>query len=508
MHTSILGLILLAGVYTVYFIVGRIQRYFRRKAFAAEHGCRPPTSVPKEINDVLGLNSVRKNMAAAKNKKFLESGKERFDKYGHTYWINVLGRKMIMTREKENVKAILHDQFGDFELNRLHTLGPLFGIGIFTTDGPAWKHSRAMIKPNFDRKQVANLDMFERHIQELFHCIPRDGSTVDLQELFFRLTIDSATEFLFGESVNSLSSDDTTGLSEEVQFTKAFNQALELTVMNLRLGPLSRFWYNPKEAECKKVCWDFLDKYVDKALKYRQSVDLEKATSKKGSYVFLHELAKSTSDSKRLRDELFNVLLAGRDTTASLLSNLFFHLAKQPAIWAKIVEEAQTTLRGDLPTYEQLKEMKYLQYCLSESLRLNPVVPGNARTATRDTWIPRGGGEDGLSPLFVPKGTAVNYSPFSMHRRKDYFGEDADEFVPERWESLRQNWQYLPFNGGPRICVGQQYALTEAGYVVTRFAQEFATWKMESRDPEEWIEGLTLTCCSGNGTKVGFVPKA
>lgn len=95
-----------------------------------------------------------------------------------------------------------------------------------------------------------------------------------------------------------------------------------------------------------------------------------------------------------------------------------------------------------------------------------------------------------------------------MHRRKDYYGEDADEFRPERWATMRQNWHYLPFNGGPRICLGQQYALTEAGYTVARFVQQFADWRMENQTPGEWREHLTVTLCTGGGVNVAFVPKA
>lgn len=117
-----------------------------------------------------------------------------------------------------------------------------------------------------------------------------------------------------------------------------------------------------------------------------------------------------------------------------------------------------------------------------------------------------GGGEDGNSPVFVPKGTIVNYSIYAMHRRKDFYGPDADVFRPERWEDgqLQPRWEYLPFNGGPRICIGQQYALTEAAYVTVRMAQEFKT--LESRDPGPWVESLTLTICSLNGTKVSVIP--
>jgi cytochrome P450 len=98
----------------------------------------------------------------------------------------------------------------------------------------------------------------------------------------------------------------------------------------------------------------------------------------------------------------------------------------------------------------------------------------------------------------------VGYSPYTMHRRKDIYGPDADEFKPERWENLRPGWEYLPFNGGPRICLGQQYAKTEALYVSVRLIQSFV--KMESRDPGPWEESMTLTLSSRNGTKVGLTP--
>ena len=93
-----------------------------------------------------------------------------------------------------------------------------------------------------------------------------------------------------------------------------------------------------------------------------------------------------------------------------------------------------------------------------------------------------------------------------MHRRTDFYGLDAEEFRPERWEDgqLKPRWEYLPFNGGPRICIGQQYALAEVGYVTVRMAQEFRTLK--SQDPGPWEESLNLTLCSRNGTRVSLTP--
>ncbi|KAJ2969499.1 hypothetical protein NQ176_g8631 [Zarea fungicola] len=196
---------------------------------------------------------------------------------------------------------------------------------------------------------------------------------------------------------------------------------------------------------------------------------------------------------ERVLDELMNILLAGRDTTASLLSNLFFMLAKHPPIWERLRQEV-SGLDGRAPSYEELRGLEYVQCCLSESrgsLRHGP---------------PLGGGPDGLSPVFVRKGTLVSYNIHAMHRRQDIYGADATVFQPERWcdPGLRPRWGYLPFNGGPRVCLGQRYALTEAGYVLVRMVQHFQ--RLESRDPGPWVESLALTLCSHNGTKVSLVP--
>ena len=189
--------------------------------------------------------------------------------------------------------------------------------------------------------------------------------------------------------------------------------------------------------------------------------------SAESRYVLLYELIAQKVDKIKIRYELLHALIAGRDTTASLLSNVWFELSKRPDIWARLGEEI-STLGGEPPSYEQLKNLKYLRALLNESLRLYPIVPENSRQALTDTVLPLGGGEDGSSPIFVPKGQYVAWSIYTMQRREDLYGEDAAIFRPERWldtedhQGLRVGWEYLPFNGGPRICIGRKCTLSRS----------------------------------------------
>lgn len=494
------------GIIVVYFLYGEISLYLARRKFIRENGCKPPPQLPQSER-ILGIGLLFENARNGKEKRFLQEVSNRFKKMRAGTFTAVVAREVfIATIEPENIKHILAVGFKDFDLGykRHRAFYPLLGDGIFTTDGALWEHSRALIRPNFVKHQVADLDAYETHIRHLIAHIPRDGSTVDLQDLFFRLTLDSATEFLFGHSVGSLVPG---GSSDGRDFAEAFNYSLEALTQRIRLAKFLFIHRDKKFTQSCKVVHEFADRLVRRALEYRKSLDpekeLESGDKTRGRYIFLNELAKQTDNPKEIRDQLLNILLAARDTTASLLSNTFNVISKRPDVWSKLREEVNQ-FEGRRPSYEELRNMKYVKYVLNESLRLMPAVPGNSRMANKDTTLPVGGGPDGKSKVFVKKDQTIIYNVWAMQRRKDLYGDDAEEFRPERWQTLRPGWEYLPFNGGPRICIGQQFALTEASYTLVRLVQEFRD--LESRDPEPWKEKLALTCASGNGALVALIP--
>ncbi|OLN96597.1 Cytochrome P450 52A5 [Colletotrichum chlorophyti] len=460
--------------------------------------CAPAPSFPHK-DPVLGSDWVRHSLAEQKTHTLLEFWETVFDKLGNTWWVKTPTTWVIMTAEPENLKAILASAWTDWPVTgpRRDALLPILGEeAIFTANGQEWHDARAMMRPTFVRNQIADLKCFERHVSNLMAKIPRDGSTVDLQALLYMMTMDSATDFMFGHSTNML----TTPSPEAREFTEAFEYITIRAAIRSRLGLLAALDRDKKWDEGRKVINRFCDSYVGrvKAATAAGEKDPERG------YVFLNEMmAHPGVTPEYVRAQLLSMILAGRDTTASSLSTLFWILARRPDVVAKLRAEVDA-LGGRQPTWEEMKDMKYLNMVLKEVLRLYPTVATMSRGAGRDTTLPVGGGPDGKSPVFIPKGTMVRWSSYRMQRRKDLFGEDAHEFRPERWEERRPGWDYIPFSGGPRICIGQQFALTQMSYFVVRILQTFKV--IEPRDERPLLQTVGITIKLPNDVLLGFTP--
>ncbi|PTB63214.1 cytochrome P450 [Trichoderma citrinoviride] len=479
------------------FISHRIDRAARQKRLSREHDCQPIHVKYPHKDPILGIDIFIRNVKAVSKHNFLETVTKRHEEVGETYQLNMLGTVGIMTRDEEIIKTVLSTRFKDYNLHeeRKKALNPLLGQGIFSSDGLSWAHSRSLLRPQFARSQLMDLSMLESHVSCLMSLIP-NGKEIELQELLLRFTMDMATDFLFGESTNSLLADRDGYHSKLDGFAESVQYAQDRIAIHMALGKWALLKPDPKFKHHVRVVHKFVDELVHKAL-HGNDPD-----TKTQPYILLRALVEDTQDPIRIRDEVINILIAGRDTTASLISNVFFLLSKRPGLWSMLRNEVLTQFKDQPPAFEDIPQCKYIRYTINESLRLFPPVPVNSRVANCDTVLPRGGGVDGKSPLFIPKGTPVIYNVFGLHRRQDVYGSDVEEFKPSRWESLRLSWEFLPFNGGPRICIGQQFALIEASYVLIRFLQCFET--VESKDERPWQEKIALTVSNRNGVRVSF----
>ncbi|KAF1924703.1 cytochrome P450 52A12 [Didymella exigua CBS 183.55] len=483
----------------------------RRHAVAAKRlGCGP---TPMENwPDPFALTNLFRTMWALSNNTILDYMRSTFDKTSanktvHTYETKILGDKVIFTSDPKNIQAMLATQFKDFELGQVRrgSFAPLLGHGVFSADGEQWERARAILRPQFTRDQVGDLELEERHVQNMLQALPTEAGdwseVIDLQPLFLRLSMDSTSEFLFGQSTDTqlsmLSEGASTKNVEDTVFVEAFETCQRRIMMAMLLNEFYALIQTKNFVDKCRLCHCYIDKFVSQALSRHEGRDQMQQLEKE-RYIFADKLASETSDPIELRNQLLSILVAGRDTTASFMSFLFLMLAQHPEVYNRL----RTTILEDFGTFQSpkditfagLKACAYLQWCMNETLRLYPPVPWNSRRSTRDTSLPSGGGEDGLSPIFVPKGTETVYIVWLMQRRPAFWGADAEQFRPERWQDHKHGgFEYLPFNGGPRICVGQQNALTKTGYVVVRLLQRFDKMARgaATSDPIEWSFSLT-----------------
>ena len=383
----------------------------------------------------------------------------------HTFVTKVLGNKLIMTKDPENIKVLLSSGFDRFDYgSRSSAVQPSLGTGIFTLEGPDWKATRSVLKNLFDRETISKVNVFEPHFLTLQERINRKTGFFDIQEEFMTLGLEISTEFLFGEMV----AQDTPHYEN---FTQAWDCCQNYMIIRLLLGDMYWLANDWRYKKSNQIIHEFCDYLVQRSL--------EKPRSEK--FVFVHELAKYTTNNTFIRDQALSLIMASRDTTAELMAFTMLEMARNPEIWERLRDEIYATFGMESPellTFDSLRNCKYVQAILNETLRIYPGVPRNMKTAKCDTTLPKGGGEDGQDPILVQKGQPVGFISIATQMDPVYFGFDAHVYNPERWfQSNMKNLgcKYLPFNAGPRTCLGQQYTLTEASYLLVRLAQTYET---------------------------------
>jgi cytochrome P450 len=260
-----------------------------------------------------------------------------------------------------------------------------------------------------------------------------------------------------------------------------------------------------------KVLDDVLTDLIDRAKNSRQVEDIEELEKRDYANVkdpsllrFLVDMRGADIDNKQLRDDLMTMLIAGHETTAAVLTWALFELTKHPEQMAKVRAEIDSVLGDRTPTYDDIKEMQYLRLVVAETLRLYPEPPLLIRRCRTENKLPKGGGREAT----VIRGMDIFLSLYNLHHDERFWPE-PNEFKPERWESkyinpevpewagydpakwintnlypneVASDFAYLPFGGGARKCVGDEFATLEAtvtlAMLLRRFEFEFDSAKL------------------------------
>lgn len=331
----------------------------RNRHFAKTKGCQESQSRAPVRDPFVGFDFIYERLLRGSPAQTLHQSHQIFQQLGSTYTINRWTSQAIHTCDPRNIKHMLATRFEDFQLPkvRISVMTGLLGTGIFTLDGRSWTNARAILKPALTKQKMEKLPaILDLHVRALLQRIPVDGSVLNLQPLFFCVTMDVATEFLMGHSTYMLHKGQRA--EQEQQFVDDYMLCSEEAAKKMRFGPLSFLCFNSAADRAKTRVFAYVDNYI------RDSLDRQPDGQSQNS--FIREIADAIPDREMLRDQILHMLLASRDTTASLLSNLFFVLSNKPHVFNRLRREVISAVGNDCPTFEQLKNMEYLKWCVNE----------------------------------------------------------------------------------------------------------------------------------------------
>ncbi|XP_074264493.1 cytochrome P450 704C1 [Silene latifolia] len=395
------------------------------------------------------------------------------------------------TCDVRNIEHILKTKFEKYAKGKynIDILMDLFGEGIFAVDGNKWKQQRKLSSFEFSNRVLSDFScvVFRKNAAKLVRIISgySQGNLVfDIHDMMMRCTLDSIFKVGFGVELNCLE-----GSSKEgVEFMKAFDDANALVYWRY----VDPSWKIKKalnigsEASLKKNI-KIVNGFVNEVIttKRKQLAQQQHSGAKEDILSRFLELSTVDPDQmtdKYLRDIILNFMIAGKDSTANTISWFIYMLCRNPLIQEKIVEEVREVISGsesvlnvdnlvDRVTDEALDKMHYLHAALTETLRLYPGVPVDGRSALEDDVLPDGNK--------VKKGDDVYYIAYAMGRMPYIWGDDAEEFRPERWLDCNGVFQpespfkFIAFHAGPRICLGKDFAYRQMKIVSIALLQFF-----------------------------------
>ncbi|KAF8035532.1 hypothetical protein BT93_C1533 [Corymbia citriodora subsp. variegata] len=392
-------------------------------------------------------------------------------------------RCTIVTANPKNVRYMLKTNFKNYPKGRPFTeiLGDFLGCGIFNVDGELWRTQRKLVSHEFStnslREYVMNTlqEEVENRLSPVMQSVSTESKAVDLQDLLKRLTFDMICKVSLGTANQHRSLDSTFPISP---LAEAFDVSSEICArrgaatlsLSWKIKRLIRVGSERRLEEAVREIHGFVSRVI------RGKITDMNGTAASGNDL-LSRLILAGHDERTIRDLMISFIMAGRDTTSSAMTWLFWLLSRHPSMKEELVREVELVVkRSNTLDYESLKELKLLNACLLESMRLYPPVAWDSKHAVEDDVLPDG--------TIVKSGDRVTYFPYGMGRMEELWGKDWFEFRPSRWflepekdgtGEMRKMcpYKYPVFQAGPRDCIGKEMAFIQMKYVVASILRQF-----------------------------------
>lgn len=409
--------------------------------------------------------------------------------YGDVVYLRVGPLKMFVVRNPDIIQHVLQKNNRNYWKGRqLKVIEPLVGKGLLTSEGDFWRRQRRLAQPAFHRRQIAALaqTMIDSadHMLDRWESLAASGQRFDAAAAMMRLTLDIVSRTLFSSALTRRELD---------RVAETFTPVLEET--NRRSQRIFHFWdrlptrrnraYRRGIASLEQTVYDIIAR--------RRASGEEKDDLLGMLMAARDEQTNQFMDDKQLRDEAMTIFLAGHETTAVTLSWALALLSRHPDVREKLFHEVDTVLQGRKPTPESAQQLAYTRMVIDETMRLYPPAVAVVREAYAG---------DVLGDFPIEGGAQVVINIHGVHRHPDFW-ENPEGFQPERFtpqaQKNRHKYAYLPFSAGPRVCIGNHFALMEATLILAMIAQRY---QVDLVPPYTLEPRMTLTLRPAKGVPV------
>lgn len=385
--------------------------------------------------------------------------------YGDVVQFRFAGQTAFLLNHPDFIQQVLVTEQANFRKGRaLQRMQTVLGQGLLTSEGSTHTQVRRLVQPAFHHERIA---VYAGQMVEEAERMAdgwREGTTFDAAREMNHLTLRIVGRTLFSVDFSG----------QERLIARALDDLFLLSdPVYLLLAPVLD-WLPTLSARRFRSARDFFDRLIYGLIDARRQHGSEQGDLLDLLLANVDAETGAAPDRQFIRDQALTLLLAGHETTANALAWCWHLLAAYPASEERLHAELDRVLAdGRLPGLADLADLPFTRSVFSESLRLYPPAWVIGRTAVTDCTI---GG------YAVPAGATVILSPWVTHRDRRYF-DHADEFRPERWlteeRSARPKFAFFPFGGGPRVCIGAQFAWTEGTLLLATLARR---WRLRSQD--------------------------
>ncbi len=401
------------------------------------------------------------HLASHKRMDWLQSS---VDKYGDVIAFRLLKKRAYFINHPELVKDVLTRSSENYSKKTISfkIVKEVLGESTFTSVGDEWKRKRSLVQPYFHKGQIAGLGtLMTDCIEEMLDQWESEcdaGRVIELTEAMMQVTLKVVVKALFSTALSH----------EDLQIVGASFPPL-LTATNRRAALPFQLLNKLPLASNKNYRGyiEDLDQIIFRIIHERRA---SKETPTDLLQMLMDATDKETGQplsDDELRNEAMTMFIAGHETTANAMSWLFAIVAQRPDVRLNIEREIDSVLGKRKPTSADFSDLDYCLKAFRETMRLYPPVPMLPRRVET---------EHNLGGYYIEGGSDLFFSPYLLHRHRDFW-HNPEFFDPQRFtkeaQRAQHSYAYIPFGGGPRVCLGNNFALMEAVFIIAMITQKF-----------------------------------